>query len=893
MIRYCLLTMLLGCAAARSQEIRFTPFYPHRVIDGSRGHGTYNNPQHKLWGEPYQWPLKTFPNNWRLGLKDMGSSAGCVYVPGETVTIRLSGLGAPVARVTCTNVIDRSTLPVEADADGAYKIKIPPQTEPAPLLKVYRVRAFAGKKEIASRGFIVTRPWSGMTVHPDPKGVVGSNGRTFHEWSGGISNPPTRMCLFFGDHTYSDDMYPLRERPWSDIGAHGLAEFYSGATPRMENWKTLCGDYVYRVPRGKNKGAEKPCYSSEAYRDPTLEWHPWWTYYSRGVSKWNGEWQWGPWAQMSVENHYPGGGDKRKRYEICYSDVKKYCAAYPNGLLYWQWHWGGLLRLHKHMVKYQGGKPVSFGCSDGWAANSLPFAMSRWLRYHQEVGMIPLYYRRCKAAGQSTAWAKDYPSFGAFMAAQMKDTLAGNNKLNDLCIRFGRMDLDTKGFALLSRATNQSFAEVSGEETRCFTRHFSALDFAVCSMLYRDFRPVNRDFFQDIITWADSGGDYSHRAVGRGSKYYNATREYRGLGLTGVLTCALFPECRYGAGYRAGYCMTPGAAKWNRAVKVAKPQGGQARRTRGYLRQHDDGTSYRRFDLAERVPMYINHEGRFVGRMTANMPAWEPSLNPVWNEQIWLGAQVLEIPDRKKPLGGVIVFDSNNEADRKENREFLTDGRNFYGMVTGLMDELGIWTFTNPDMEKHIPDDLVRVYLQRKDGGDGAFLMATLGEQTVRVPYTGEEMHDPQHPGVQDFVKQVRAMVPGGWPVQTTGGFVATAWESSHGGTFVYVENPMDRRNGAAPEPPPAGYEDKAEWSVLHTIIAKRPGIVHVDRKGVISIRIDGLEGAPPVIDLCGDRPDPHRLPERDVRYKDGYVKIRLHWQHGDGRLFWIAHDRK
>lgn len=83
----------LICPPASGLDIDFTPFFPDRVIDGHRGHGTYNNPQHKLWGEPWQWPLKTFPNNWRLNLEDLGTSAGCVYAPGETVTIRLTGPG--------------------------------------------------------------------------------------------------------------------------------------------------------------------------------------------------------------------------------------------------------------------------------------------------------------------------------------------------------------------------------------------------------------------------------------------------------------------------------------------------------------------------------------------------------------------------------------------------------------------------------------------------------------------------------------------------------------------------------------------------------------------------------------------------------------------------------
>jgi hypothetical protein len=120
-----------------------------------------------------------------------------------------------------------------------------------------------------------------MTIPQDPDGVVSSQGNVLHEWSGGCVSPCQRMCFMFGHaHPMREDIFPLKNRPWSDATELGLGEFYSWAWPRTEHWEEY------------NKGAQahgKNAFTNQGYRDPTLEWNPWWQYYARGVSKWHGE----------------------------------------------------------------------------------------------------------------------------------------------------------------------------------------------------------------------------------------------------------------------------------------------------------------------------------------------------------------------------------------------------------------------------------------------------------------------------------------------------------------------------------------------------------------------------------------------------------------------------
>jgi len=241
---------------------------------------------------------------------------------------------------------------------------------------------------------------------------------------------------------------------------------------------------------------------------------------------------------------------------------------------------------------------------------------------------------------------------------------------------------------------------------------------------------------------------------------------------------------------------------------------------------------------------------------------------PEWNTQAILGSQVMEIPDRLRPIGGVFVFDSNNASDRAQKREFLTE-QPFSDLIAALHDTLGIVTYANPDTEKDIPADVPVVYAPRKLGTDGSglaggtpaprpALAARIGEKIVSVPYTGPAMQVPSNPQFREFIRLVKEACPGGWPISTDGGFVAAAWESSNG-VFIVVENPMDAK-----------------------------GAIHVPRTGSVTVRVRGIKAKPPVVDLCGDEADPHRLPDGSVSLNGEFVTFSLNWPRGDARLFWI-----
>jgi len=56
-----------------------------------------------------------------------------------------------------------------------------------------------------------------------------------------------------------------------------------------------------------------------------------------------------------------------------------------------------------------------------------------------------------------------------------------------------------------------------------------------------------------------------------------------------------------------------------------------------------------------------------------------------------------------------------------------------------------------------------------------------------------------------------------------------------------------------------------------------------IARKGLVSVSIRGLsDQLPPVVDLTGDDPDPHRLADSDLSIKNGRLGISVDWQHGD-----------
>jgi hypothetical protein len=198
------------------------------------------------------------------------------------------------------------------------------------------------------------------------------------------------------------------------------------------------------------------------------------------------------------------------------------------------------------------------------------------------------------------------------------------------------------------------------------------------------------------------------------------------------------------------------------------------------------------------------------------------------------------------------------------------------------MDELGAWTFTNPDMVEKLPPDMPRIYLPRAAGEGAAELAAIVNGEKISVPYTGPEMHNPNNERFQQFVERVRNAPPGGWPIRTTGGFVATAWRSSGGDTFVYVENLMGPKDGTETVP-------GASEAVIEKVVKARPGRTHVPRSGTVSVRLDDMPEQPAVVDLCGLRPDPHRLPDTTVRVDGDFVTFDLDWKRGDARLFWIT----
>jgi hypothetical protein len=115
------------------------------------------------------------------------------------------------------------------------------------------------------------------------------------------------------------------------------------------------------------------------------------------------------------------------------------------------------------------------------------------------------------------------------------------------------------------------------------------------------------------------------------------------------------------------------------------------------------------------------------------------------------------------------------------------------------------------------------------------------------------------NPVFSRFIKQIREAYPGGWPVQTTGGFVATAWHSSLG-VFIYVENPMNQR-----------------------------GDIHVAREGMIKIYVDELAPDAKVFDLCGGQvPDIRPLGKGQLSIDGDWVTVKLDWPRGDARLFWV-----
>jgi hypothetical protein len=300
-----------------------------------------------------------------------------------------------------------------------------------------------------------------------------------------------------------------------------------------------------------------------------------------------------------------------------------------------------------------------------------------------------------------------------------------------------------------------------------------------------------------------------------------------------------------------------------------------------YLR--DDGTSFRRLDMFTRVPMVYHLNGALTGYQRTFLYG-SGDLNDVqiqggvvandlWNTQYVLGAQVMEIPDRLKPIGGVFVIDSPNTDDKNQGKDYLSGGP-FKDYMAAIHDALGVVTYTNPRALSKIPTDIPRIHMLKHDGvaDKTPYMIAEFPKTGTRIrlaydAYVPSSYQEEGFPGLptaafRDFVAQVKAAYPGGWPISTTGGFVATAWESSKG-VWVYVENPIESK-----------------------------GAIHTARKGSVSVRIrGGFKKEPAVVDLCGDEPDPRRLTTDELEFKGDWIMMKLDWKKGDARLLWIDVD--
>ena len=842
--------------------IEFTPFTDNRYYSDKC-------PLTAQFGKPYTWPLKTFPHDWRKGknnLEVMGNSYGCVYWPGEIVDVYIRETSGTVDTVVCVNQLNDATLPAVKDADNHWRITLPHVDDTLPLLELYRVYAMdAGGDTAASRGFLNALPWSGVQGKGDPNGPERMHGYVWHEWHNGVVAAPTTMCFPGGRNVADQTHYPWSERPWEDLHGIGLGEMYWW--PRQKN---------AAIP-----GDADLTYTSDDYLDSTLEWNAWWTYYARGASDWEDQWQWGPFSEMSAEALI---NDKRKqghrwRPNMMYGQARSIVTAMPNGLLFYQFHYADIVKMYTH-VQDANGYAYIVHPSDGYG-HWIFTGNTRSVEGIEGVGLIDLYYKRCRHNGLSTSWTDDYPSFGAFMQSQEDAYFKQNDRLNDFTAWFMYNDIRINNMRLLTLGSNKAAQDLTGKPVNFYGRITSAIDRHEGNGLKRDFTRTEKTYYEHIIPNRYTGGDYMHQPLGKGLDYFVKMRGYRGYGIKGALAGALFPIRGYGGGYNqtGNGCMMPGHEKFDIAYVCGEACNNDQKKYQRTINRYiktdamppdeKDVLAYRRLELWEKLPMYYSDEGKLESWNVAQTGGWAASstqpASHVWNSMILLGQQVLEIPDRVKPLGGVLILDSNNEEDRATHTEFLTE-KSFNDYVCACMDAFGTATYARADNEKHIPADVPRIYAPRRDGGDQGYLTAKVGTRIVKVPYNGRDDQVPTSAAFSDFAAKVKDTYQQEfgreWMIQTTGGFAATAWQSSKD-YFVFVESPM-------PE----------------------IGVIHQKREGSISVEIPGIGSKPvPVVDLCGKAPDPHVLPKEQVRTDENRLTFDLSWDHGDARVYWIAMD--
>ncbi len=836
-----LLLLLAGCAfCATAANIEFTYFYPDRYE---------NSTAMEQWGPVHEWPLVSFPHHYHGDPeKKLDKTSGLIFWPGERITVHITGTSAPVDSVTCFHTgSPGESLPVAKGDNTTWTIETENRPDTDPLLEVYRVTAYSDGQPLASRGFILARAFGDVKHKDDP--VWYRNRALFQEWCN-AGHPYAMMTFNSGNllkpgEPLEDHAFPVRNRPWHYLDCAGLNDIYQ---PRLAG-----GEFKDYKPT-----------SNDYYTDPSMEWNYLWQYFGEGVGRWYGEFQWGPFSSNSMDNLDNAG--------LCYSDLKRPGTAYPNGLLFWQRQYYGLVKLSEMRILgrirrdgIDAARRLIITASDGWAEGSMWMRRSLHNTFMEEVGAIPLYHRYCSHKGIDNSWASDGNSFYSFRRDAYKDYAA--NPVNDYVTGFMNNSLNLSSHTAWQLAPRDANRELYGDVPEYRGTGFNAvgsINKAGFSQLKDDFRTIRKPWVETFQTMIKIAGDYTHVGwLEAKDDFYDHNRAYRSFGMSAAAWASLFPTT-YMATLDFRQCIDEqGSQYYGSAIPGTTIFDNNGSRFQRYSRWIDDGSSHRRMTMFMRLPMFYREGGRLQGYELGScfgIKGYCPSDNPLWNTEMIQGMQLMEIPDRLRPIGGVLIHDSNNDADRAHNREFYR--REFYrsgnpaNYFSSMFDHLGIVTYANPDTEKDIPADTPRIYAPRKDGGDGWYCIAEVAGTKVRVPFDPKSDDQKSTSAVmKDFATRVRAAYPGGWPIQTTGGFAATAWESTRG-VFVYVENPMESNH------------------------------IDVARSGTVKLSIPGVQTSSAVYDLCGVAADPHRLDKPAMTVSDEWLTLHLDWDQGDARLF-------
>ena len=340
-----------------------------------------------------------------------------------------------------------------------------------------------------------------------------------------------------------------------------------------------------------------------------------------------------------------------------------------------------------------------------------------------EVGTLPLYYKYCQYNNTDVSWATTNTSMGAFFSKP-------GAKAKEFENSFLRLSLSRTGYWILDQSAYAAYADFYGKPAS-YKYNASAnqawIDNPLIGGLGDNRRIVGNEWMS--AGFGNNGGsfaysgtdDYSHDAgfMGMGgpeNSYYNKKRFYRGDGYDPAINGAIsdlpsLPSFWAGGGHCFGGMM-PGAD--GGSVKANNPAYWDFLNT--YTR--DDGTSYRRIDLFQRVPIIYHFGGKLRGFQRSflfgfgNLNNLQEGLSPndMWNMQTIVGAQEMEIGDRIAPIGGAMISDSPNDDDVAQKKDFIT-GDFFADYLAAIQDSLGIASCAIPLAEPTIPKEIPRIYM--------------------------------------------------------------------------------------------------------------------------------------------------------------------------------------